>query len=63
MRRRVPAALATITLFPVAACSGSSSGSSEQETSYQVDQSITALVVEARAAAVTTEAGSPHKIS
>jgi DUF4097 and DUF4098 domain-containing protein YvlB len=54
MRRHVAAALATIMLLPLAACSGSS----EEETSYQVDQPVTALVVDARAAAVTIEAGS-----
>jgi DUF4097 and DUF4098 domain-containing protein YvlB len=54
MKRRVPAALATIMLLPLAACSGST----EEQTSYQVDQPVTALVVDARAAAVTIEAGS-----
>jgi hypothetical protein len=53
MKRPVRAAIATILLVPMAACAGTS----EDQTSYQVDQPVTALVVEARAAAVTIEAG------
>jgi DUF4097 and DUF4098 domain-containing protein YvlB len=52
MSRRTPAVVATIMLLSLAACSGSS----EEETSYQVAQPVTALVVDARAAAVTIEA-------
>jgi DUF4097 and DUF4098 domain-containing protein YvlB len=54
MRRHVRAAFAALLLVPVAACGA---GTSEDQTSYQVDQPVTALVVEARAAAVTIEAG------
>jgi DUF4097 and DUF4098 domain-containing protein YvlB len=46
--------VAAILLIPVAACS---SKSSEDEMSYQVDQAVTTLVVDARAAAVAIEAG------
>ena len=54
MRRRGQAALVAVLLMPVAACGARSS---EEQTSYQVDQPVTALVVEARAAAVAIEAG------
>jgi DUF4097 and DUF4098 domain-containing protein YvlB len=53
MNRRVPVALAAILITPVAACAGTS----EDQQSYQVDQPVTALVVDARAAAVAIEAG------
>jgi DUF4097 and DUF4098 domain-containing protein YvlB len=53
MRRCVPVVTATILLIPMASCAGSS----EQETSYQVDQPVTSLVVDARAAAVAIDAG------
>jgi DUF4097 and DUF4098 domain-containing protein YvlB len=53
MKRRIPVAMATILLIPIAACAGTS----EEETSYQVEQQVTALVVNARAAAVAIEAG------
>ena len=53
MRRQTSAIVATILVIPVAACSKSS----ENQTSYQVDQAVTSLVVDARAAAVAIEAG------
>lgn len=55
MPKRILTALATLTLLPVAACFGP--GSTSDEKSYQIDEAVTALVVDARAAAVTIEAG------
>lgn len=45
------AALTAIGLLPLAACTGGST--TAEESSYQIDQSVTALVVNARAASVT----------
>jgi len=54
MRKQILATLATLTLIPLAACSRP--GTTSDETSYQIDEAVTALVVDARAAAVTIEA-------
>jgi hypothetical protein len=55
MHKRILATLATLTLIPMAACSGP--GTTSDETSYQIEEAVTALVVDARAAAVTIVAG------
>jgi Putative adhesin len=52
--RRVPAAIAALALIPLAACGGSTTN---DEQSYRIDQPITGLVVDARAAAVVIDAG------
>ena len=46
--------LAALTLLPMAACGG---GTTTDEVSYTIDQSVTALVVDARAASVAIDAG------
>jgi DUF4097 and DUF4098 domain-containing protein YvlB len=50
MRSRTAVALATFALLPLAACSGDST--TTEALSYQIDQPVTALVVDARAASV-----------
>ena len=55
MRRRTAAALTTIALLPLAACSAGST--TTEELSYQIDQSVTALVIAARAASVAIVVG------
>jgi hypothetical protein len=55
MRRHQPAAVAAVTLIAAAAACSAKTTSGEQ--SYQVEGSVTALSVGARAAAVTIEAG------
>jgi hypothetical protein len=55
VRRQLQAALAAVTLVAAAAACSDKTTSGEQ--SYQVDGSVTALSVGARAAAVTIEAG------
>src|SRR3954469_9582179 len=49
LMRRVPAAIAALALIPLAACGGSTTNDKQ---SYRIDQPITGLVVDARAAAV-----------
>jgi DUF4097 and DUF4098 domain-containing protein YvlB len=53
--RRPIAALAAIALLPLAACGGGAT--TTDEVSYKIDQSVTALVVDARAASVVIDAG------
>lgn len=55
MRRRTAAALTAIALLPLAACSAGST--TTEELSYQIDQSVTALVIAARAASVAIVVG------
>jgi hypothetical protein len=55
MRRRTAAALTAIALLPLAACTGGST--TTDEVSYRIDQSVTALVIGARAAAVDIVTG------
>jgi DUF4097 and DUF4098 domain-containing protein YvlB len=56
MSRRIAAALtATALLLPLAACAGGST--TTDEMSYQIDESVTALVVGARAASVEIVTG------
>ncbi len=55
MRRRTPAALTAIALLPLAACTGGST--TTDEISYRIDQSVTALAIGARAAAVDIVTG------
>lgn len=60
MRARDALALATagIALVTVAACGGTDGGTTiEEQSSYEITESIEALVVDARAAAVTIETG------
>ena len=54
MRRRTAAALAALTLLPLAACSV---GTTTEEVSYSIDQPLTGLVVDARAAGVAIVVG------
>ena len=55
MRRRTAAALTAIALLSLAACSAGST--TTEELSYQIDQSVTALVIAARAASVAIVVG------
>ena len=55
MRPRTAAVLTAITLFPLAACS--SGPTTIDELRYQIDQPVTALVIDARAAAVAVVGG------
>jgi len=55
MRSRTAAALTTIALWPIVACSAGRS--TTQELSYQIEESLTALVIEARAANVAIVVG------
>jgi hypothetical protein len=55
MRSRTAAALTTIVLLPLAACSGGST--TTDEVNYQIDQPLTALVVGAQAASVAIVVG------
>ena len=55
MRRRTWAALAALTLLPLAACGGGAT--TDDEVSYTIDQPVTSLVVDAHAASVVIEAG------
>ena len=55
MRRGTAAALTAIALLPLAACSAGST--TTEELSYQIDQSVTALVIAARAASVAIVVG------
>jgi DUF4097 and DUF4098 domain-containing protein YvlB len=57
MDKRIVAALAALTLIPLAACGKAGSGATVDDVTYQVDQSVTALVVDARAGKVVVEAG------
>ena len=54
MNRRTAAALAALTLLPLAACSV---GLGTEEVNYSIDQPVTALVVDARAASVAIVVG------
>ena len=55
MRLQTAAALTAITLLPLAACSGGFT--TPDELSYQIDQPLTALVIDARAASVAIAVG------
>lgn len=55
MRSRTAAALTTIAFWPVVACSAGPS--TTQQLSYQVEESLTALVIDARAANVAIVVG------
>ena len=55
MRSRTAAALTTIAFWPVVACSAGPS--TTQELSYQIEESVTALVIDARAANITIVVG------
>jgi hypothetical protein len=55
MRSRTVAALTAMTLLPLTACFGGST--TTDQLSYQIDQSLTALVIGARAASVAIVAG------
>ena len=54
MNRRTTAALVALTILPMAACGGATT---TDEVSYTIDQPVTALVVDARAASVAIDAG------
>lgn len=55
MRRHTAAALTATLVLPLAACSGGST--TNEELSYQIDQPVAALVVDARAASVDIVVG------
>jgi DUF4097 and DUF4098 domain-containing protein YvlB len=55
VNRRTTAALAALTFLPLTACGGGAT--TTDEVSYSIDQSVTALVIEARAASVVIDAG------
>ena len=55
MRLRTAAALTVVALMPLAGCSGGST--TTDELSYQIDQPLTALVIDARAASVAITVG------
>ena len=55
MKRRTAATLTAIALLPLAACADMATTTAE--LSYQIDQSVSALVIEARAASVAIVAG------
>jgi hypothetical protein len=56
MRRHTVTALAVLALLPLAACGGNGKITTD-EVSYTIDEPVTSLVVGARAASVTIEAG------
>jgi DUF4097 and DUF4098 domain-containing protein YvlB len=55
MKRRTAATLTAIALLPLAACADLSTTTAE--LNYQIDQSVTAVVIDARAASVAIVAG------
>ena len=55
MRSRTAAALTTIALWPIVACSAGPS--TTQELTYQIEESLTALVIDARAADIAIVVG------
>ncbi len=55
MRRHTAAAVTAIVVLPLTACSGGST--TNEELSYQIDQPIAALVIDARAAGVAIAVG------
>ena len=54
MRSRTAVALTALALMPLSACFG---GSTTDDLSYQIDESLTALVIDARAASVAIAIG------